>query len=139
MKIAVPYQDGAIHEDFDSCTLFAVYYTDEEGKEVVMKKLVEITHDAVEVLAGLGVRAVVCCDVSGESRKGLEGYGISVHDLFQGEADVAADVLVAGGLDSIAAEGGCGGCGGGCCGAEGSCCGGEDHDHGSCGCGCPEK
>ena len=47
MKIAVPYQDGAIHEDFDSCTLFAVYYTDEEGKEVVMKKLVEITHDAV--------------------------------------------------------------------------------------------
>lgn len=136
MRIAIPYDEGAIHADFDACHIFAIYYTDEDGKEVVMKKLAEIAHDTVEALAGMGVRSIVCGEISEESRKGLEGYGISVHDMFQGEADIAADVLVSGGLDSITAEGGCG-CGGGCgggCGSEGSCCGGDEG--GSCGCGC---
>ena len=140
MVIAVGYDDGAIYSRLADCGLFALYYTDEEGNDIVMKKLAEYdplsggTH--AEFLEELGVSAVVCTEISDGERTDLASRGIVGFSGFEGFADVAADVLMG---NVPYGAGGCGGgsCGG-CCGEDGECgggCGGHDGD-GDCGCGC---
>ena len=149
MIIAIGYDDGAIHASFGKCPMFALYYTNDEGNEIEMKKLAVFDpaegRSPAEFLADIGAAAVVCTDITAEEREELASHGIMGFSGIEGYADIAADVLTGNVPYAPGQElgGGCGSCcggdgvecGGGCCGGheDGECgCGG--HEDGECGC-----
>ena len=140
MKVAVAYENGEIYGHFGHCPQFAVY---EYGQYVTdcRKILVDTSalsgHQAMaDRMRELGVDAVLCGNMGGESKALLLSYGIVPVIGYSGHADTAADLLVTGQLPVAGGEGGCScsgscgcGCGEDCEGDSGCSCGG------SCGCG----
>ena len=138
MIIAISYKEGQIYEHFGHAEMFALYEFNMSEPENVTKRLLEVKdahgHKAMaDLMKANNVDLVLSGHMGAEAKNQLLAYGIIPVAGYCGDADTAADMLIAGTLplvpeDAGACSGGCGGCGGSCgCGDEG-----ED---GGCGCG----
>ncbi len=131
MIIAVAYEDGNIGEHFGHAKCFALYNYTGSTVDECEKSLVDVSdlhgHQAMaDVMREHGVDAVMSQRMGAEAKALLLSYGIVPVAGYQGDADIAADMLVTGQLPVMEDEGGCGGCGGGC----------HHDDEGGCDCGC---
>lgn len=144
MIIAVAYDNGCIHEHFGHCPMFAIYESDPLDSALETKKLVEVKtsgHEGVaELMGSLNADVVICGNIGEGGRKALAQRGIVAYAGFAGDADSAAEMMLAGELPYIPEGGACahhhdGGC---CCHDDGGQCGGchdEDEHEEGCGCG----
>lgn len=134
MIIAVAYDNGNIGEHFGHATCFALYNYTGSTVDECEKSLIDVSDlhghkEMADCMREHGVDAVMSQSMGGEAKAQLLAYGIVPVAGYQGDADVAADMLVTGQLpimeDGGSCSGGCGGCGGGC-----------HHDEGESECGC---
>lgn len=134
MIIAVAYDNGMIGEHFGHAKQFALYDYCGATVDECTKKLVDVSNlhghkEMADFMSENAVDAVMSQSMGGEAKSLLLSYGIVPVVGYQGDADIAADMLVTGQLpivDGGTCSGGCGGCGGGC----------HHDDEGNCDCGC---
>ena len=101
MKIAIPYEDGAIFQHFGHTAAFMIY-TIEDGAVVDSQLLPSggAGHGALAAVLGQdGVQALICGGIGGGARMALSEYGIAVCGGVSGDADEAAQAFAEGVLD----------------------------------------
>lgn len=144
MRVAVAYDalSGDIGAHFGHAEYFAIYDSDAENTCAQSKRLISTEgrsgHSAMaELMRSEGVDAVLSGNIGTAAKAALLSLGIVPVMGYEGPADMAADMLIAGLLpldgsdpDSAWSYGGCGGCSGCASHGDGGCnCGGN------CGCG----
>ena len=145
MRIAIPYENGQVFQHFGHTQQFKIYDTD--GETVTASQIVDTEGQGHGALAGLlsalQVNALVCGGIGEGAKSALAAANIRLYGGVCGEADTAANALLAGLLEydpaaHCAGHGEDGSCGGhgedGSCGGhgEGGHCGGHG-EGGSCG------
>lgn len=138
MVIAVSYADGEIGEHFGHAEKFAFYTYDGADVAGRRKEIVDCSdrhgHEQMaELMKEKKADAVITGRMGAEAWNLLLSYGIVPVPGYEGNADIAADLLITGQLPSPeggSCSGGCGGCGS--CGG----CGGEESGEGCGSCGC---
>ena len=134
MIIAVAYDEGEIGAHFGHAETFALYNYRGADVNDCTKTLIDSSdlhghQQMADLMKENGVDAVLCGNMGPEAKKLLLSYGIVPVAGYEGDADVAADLLLTGQLPIVeggTCSGGCGGCGGDC-----------HHDEdGNCDCGC---
>ena len=100
MKIAVTYENGQIFQHFGHTEQFKVYEV-QEGK-IVASQVVDTNGSGHGALAGvleaLAVDVLICGGIGGGARMALDAAGIQLFGGVSGDADAAAEALVAGKL-----------------------------------------
>ena len=142
MRIAIPYENGQVFQHFGHTQQFKIYDTD--GETVTASQIVDTEGQGHGALAGLlsalQVNALVCGGIGEGAKSALAAANIRLYGGVCGEADTAANALLAGLLEYDPAahcgghgeDGHCGGHGeGGSCGGhgEGGSCGGHCGRH----------
>lgn len=101
MKLAVTYDQGEVFQHFGQTSQFKVYEVD--GKHVVSSEVVGTNGNGHGSLAGylkgLHVTALICGGIGGGARTALSEAGIDLYPGVSGNADKAAESLLAGNLD----------------------------------------
>jgi len=100
MRIAIPYEDGAVFQHFGHSQQFKVYDT-EDGK-ISGEQVVDATgggHGALAgFLSGLQVDTLICGGIGTGAQAALAQAGIKLYNGVTGQADDAAAALLAGSL-----------------------------------------
>ena len=134
MKLAIPYENGAIFQHFGKTKVFKVYEI--ENGSIVSGELLDSNGEGHSALAGrlaeLGVQAVICGGIGEGAQAALIAAGIEICSGAEGNADEAVEAYLNGELTSAGVNcdhhheeghscgGSCGGgeeehsCGGGC-------------------------
>jgi len=98
MKIAVTYEAGEVYQHFGHTAAFKVYEI-ENGK-IVASRVVDTNgsgHSALaDVLAELGVDALICGGIGGCARTALAAANIAIYGGVSGDADEAAEAFAFG-------------------------------------------
>ena len=98
MKIAVTYEAGEVYQHFGHTAAFKVYEI-ENGK-IVASRVVDTNgsgHSALaDVLAELGVDALICGGIGGCARTALAAANIAIYGGVSGDADEAAEAFASG-------------------------------------------
>lgn len=137
IRIAVPYENGAIFQHFGHTQQFKVY--DVENLEVVNSFTIGTEGSGHDALAGFlaagEVDALLCGSIGGGAQTALRSAGIRLFAGVSGNADAAVSALLSGTLEYVESancshhhdshEDGCH-------------CGGQE-DEGGCHCGCGEQ
>ena len=101
MRIAVTYEDGYIFQHFGHSAQFKVY--DVQNGRIVASEIVDTNgsgHGALaSLLSGLNADALICGGIGGGAQMALAAAGIRVFGGVSGDADEAAEALLAGVLD----------------------------------------
>ena len=101
MRIAVTYENGEIFQHFGHTEQFKIY--DVEDGKIISSKVVDAGgsgHGALAgVLSALKVDALICGGIGGGAQMALSDVGIRLYGGVSGNADAAAEALVAGKLD----------------------------------------
>lgn len=128
VKIAIPFEDGAILPHFGKATKFKIYTV--ENDVVASSEVCDtdgVGHEDVALwLVVRGVNAVICSNIGPGALGALAAAGVDALAGVQGDADEAIEQLLAGTLEAVSTAT-CGGHGGGCGGHCGGHCG-----HGGC-------
>lgn len=142
MRIAIPYENGQVFQHFGHTQKFKIYDTD--GEAVTASQIVDTEGQGHGALAGLlsalQVDVLVCGGIGEGAKSALAAANIRLYGGVCGEADTAANALLAGLLEydpaaHCAGHGEDGSCGGhgesGSCGGhgEGGSCGGHCGRH----------
>lgn len=97
MRIAVPYENGAIFQHFGHTEQFKVY--DADGGKVVSTQVISTSGSGHGALAGLlqnlGVDALICGGIGGGAKLALAEAGIQLYGGVSGDADEAVAALLA--------------------------------------------
>lgn len=100
MIIAVPYQNGEIFQHFGHTEAFKLYGVQDGA--VVTTQIAETGGSGHGALAGFlrekGVTDLICGGIGGGARTALAQAGIRLYPGVTGEADKAAEALLAGKL-----------------------------------------
>ena len=100
MRIAIPYENGNVCNDFSSATLFKLY--DTVGGGVAFSQEVSVSGKGDNVLAGFLadqlVTCLICNEISPAAQTALEDWGIQLHAGCSGNADQQITDLLAGTL-----------------------------------------
>lgn len=100
MKIAVPYENGAIFQHFGHTQQFKVYLI--ENGEITGSEIADTNgsgHGALaQFLSHLAVDALICGGIGAGAQNALAGAGIKLYGGVSGEADAAVRALLAGSL-----------------------------------------
>ena len=100
MIIAVPYQNGEIFQHFGHTEAFKLYGV--QDGTVVTTQIAETGGSGHGALAGFlrekGVTDLICGGIGGGTRTALAQAGIRLYPGVTGEADKAAEALLAGKL-----------------------------------------
>ena len=100
MRIAVTYENGEIFQHFGHTEQFKVY--DVENGKIISSEVVDTNgsgHGALAgVLSALHVDALICGGIGGGAQAALAAAGIQLYGGVSGDADAAAEALVAGTL-----------------------------------------
>ena len=100
MIIAVPYQNGEIFQHFGHTEAFKLYGV--QDGTVVTTQIAETGGSGHGALAGFlrekGVTDLICGGIGGGARTALAQAGIRLYPGVTGEADKAAEALLAGKL-----------------------------------------
>ena len=100
MKIAVTHENGQVFQHFGHTREFKVY--DVEDGEVRSARVVDTNGSGHGALAGvlneLGAGVLICGGIGGGARTALAQAGIRLYPGVTGEADKAAEALLAGKL-----------------------------------------
>lgn len=100
MIIAVPYQNGEIFQHFGHTEAFKLYGV--QDGTVVTTQIAETGGSGHGALAGFlrekGVTDLICGGIGGGARTALAQAGIRLYSGVTGEADKAAEALLAGKL-----------------------------------------
>ena len=100
MIIAVPYQNGGIFQHFGHTEAFKLYGV--QDGTVVTTQIAETGGSGHGALAGFlrekGVTDLICGGIGGGARTALAQAGIRLYPGVTGEADKAAEALLAGKL-----------------------------------------
>ena len=100
MIIAVPYQNGEIFQHFGHTEAFKLYGVQDGA--IVTTQIAETGGSGHGALAGLlrekGVTDLICGGIGGGARTALAQAGIRLYPGVTGEADKAAEALLAGKL-----------------------------------------
>ena len=100
MIIAVPYQNGEIFQHFGHTEAFKLYGV--QDGTVVTSQIAETGGSGHVALAGFlrekGVTDLICGGIGGGARTALAQAGIRLYPGVTGEADKAAEALLAGKL-----------------------------------------
>ena len=100
MIIAVPYQNGEIFQHFGHTEAFKLYGV--QDGTVVTTQIAETGGSGHGALAGFlrekGVTDLICGGIAGGARTALAQAGIRLYPGVTGEADKAAEALLAGKL-----------------------------------------
>mgnify|MGYP003547666206 CR=1 FL=1 len=101
MKIAVTYENGMIFQHFGHTAAFKIYEI--ENNEVKSAEVVDTNGHGHGALAGFlqsqGVNVLICGGIGGGAQMALSDVGIRLYGGVSGNADAAAEALVAGKLD----------------------------------------
>ena len=101
MRIAVTYENGEIFQHFGHTEQFKIY--DVEDGKIISSEVVDAGgsgHGALAgVLSALKVDALICGGIGGGAQMALSDVGIRLYGGVSGNADAAAEALVAGKLD----------------------------------------
>ena len=101
MKIAVTYENGEIFQHFGHTETFKIY--DIADGKVVSAEVVDTNGSGHGALAGFlvahGVDTLICGGIGGGAQMALSDVGIRLYGGVSGNADAAAEALVAGKLD----------------------------------------
>lgn len=101
MRIAVTYENEEIFQHFGHTEQFKIY--DVEDGKIISSKVVDAGgsgHGALAgVLSALKVDALICGGIGGGAQMALSDVGIRLYGGVSGNADAAAEALVAGELD----------------------------------------
>lgn len=100
MKIAIPYEDGAIFQHFGKTSQFKLYSAQggSLGPGVVLDTAGSGHGALAQLLQGWGVDVVICGGIGGGARQALGAAAIAIYAGVQGQADDAAQALVDGTL-----------------------------------------
>ena len=100
MIIAIPYQNGQIFQHFGHTEQFKLYQV--EDGQITNKMLIPTNGSGHGALAGLlsrlKVEVLICGGIGGGAQMALAEAGIQLYGGVQGDADAAAEALVAGTL-----------------------------------------
>ena len=100
MRIAVTYENGEIFQHFGHTEQFKVYNV--ENSKIISSEVVDTNgngHGALAgVLSALHVDALICGGIGGGAQAALAAAGIQLYGGVSGDADAAAEALVAGTL-----------------------------------------
>ena len=100
MIIAIPYQNGQIFQHFGHTEQFKLYQV--EDGQITNKMLIPTNGSGHGALAGLlsrlKVEVLICGGIGGGAQMALAEAGIKLYGGVQGDADAAAEALVAGTL-----------------------------------------
>ena len=101
MRIAVTYENEEIFQHFGHTEQFKIY--DVEDGKIISSKVVDAGGSGHGALAGvlstLKVDALICGGIGGGAQMALSDVGIRLYGGVSGNADAAAEALVAGDLD----------------------------------------
>ena len=101
MKIAIPYENGQVFQHFGHSAQFKLY-TVEEGR-ITSAEVVSTDGQGHGALVGFlvrnGVNVLLCGGIGGGAQMALSDVGIRLYGGVSGNADAAAEALVAGKLD----------------------------------------
>lgn len=101
MRIAVTYENGEIFQHFGHTEQFKIY--DVEDGKIISSEVVDAGGSGHGALAGvlstLKVDALICGGIGGGAQMALSDVGIRLYGGVSGNADAAAEALVAGDLD----------------------------------------
>ena len=101
MKIAIPYENGQVFQHFGHSAQFKLY-TAEEGR-ITGAEVVSTDGQGHGALVGFlvrsGVNVLLCGGIGGGAQMALSDVGIRLYGGVSGNADAAAEALVAGDLD----------------------------------------
>lgn len=99
-RIAVAYENGQVFQHFGHTGQFKIY--DVDGKTITGSALASANGGGHGALAGflreLGVDALICGGIGGGARTALAEAGIQIYGGVSGDADAAAEALLAGAL-----------------------------------------
>ena len=100
MKIAIPYEDGAVFQHFGHAQQFKVY--DVEDNKISNEIIVDAAGSGHGALAGflssLQVDTLICGGIGAGAQMALAQAGIRLYGGVTGQADDAAAALLAGTL-----------------------------------------
>ena len=98
MKLAIPFEDGAVFEHFDRAAQFCIYTAaDYRVQDSILLPAAGLSHQALALmLRQSGVDVVLCNQIAEEAALALEAAGLSVHNGITGTADGAAAAYLAG-------------------------------------------
>ncbi len=100
MRIAIPYEDGAVFQHFGHSQRFKVY--DTEDGTISGEQVVDATGSGHGALAGflsdLQVDTLICGGIGAGAQTALAQVGIKLYNGVTGQADDAAAALLAGTL-----------------------------------------
>ncbi|MCD7824992.1 MAG: DUF134 domain-containing protein [Clostridiaceae bacterium] len=100
MRIAVTYENGQVFQHFGHTEQFKIY--DVEENKIASSEVVDTNgqgHGALaEVLNALQADVLICGGIGGGARAALDAVGIKLYGGVTGDADAAAEALLAGSL-----------------------------------------
>ncbi len=100
MRIAVPYEDGAVFQHFGRARQFKLY--DAENGQITGERIQDTGgsgHGALAgFLAGCGAEVLICGGIGPGARDALAGAGIQLRGGVSGGADEAVKAFLAGTL-----------------------------------------
>ena len=100
MRIAIPYENGNICNEFTNTEIFKLY--DTVGGAVAFSQEIPVSGKAPNVLAGFLadqlVTCLVCNEISSEAQTALDDWGIQLYAGCSGNADERVAELIAGTL-----------------------------------------
>ena len=100
-KIAVTYENGEVFQHFGHTKEFKFYTV--EDKKIVDSEIVPTMGSGHSMLADFlllnGVTVLICGGIGGGAQMALSDVGIRLYGGVSGNADAAAEALVAGDLD----------------------------------------
>ena len=98
MKLAIPFEDGAVFEHFDRAAQFCIYTAaDYRVQDSISLPAAGLSHQALALmLRQSGVDVVLCNQITEEAALALEAAGLSVHNGITGTADGAAKGIMLG-------------------------------------------
>ena len=101
MRIAVTYENGDIYQHFGHTEQFKIY--DVQDGKVVESRIIDTNgqgHGALaDILHSLHADILICGGIGGGAQMALAECGIKLFGCVSGNADAAAEALVAGKLD----------------------------------------
>ena len=102
MRIAIPYENGNICNEFTNTEIFKLY--DTVGGSVAFSQEIPVSGKAPDGLAGFLadqlVTCLVCNEISSAAQTALDDWGIQLYAGCSGNADERVAELIAGTLNA---------------------------------------
>lgn len=102
MRIAIPYEDGAVYQHFGHAEQFRLYDIDDEARQITGEQTAGTNgsgHGALAgFLSGLKVDTLICGGIGAGARDALAQAGIQIFGGVSGSAADAVEAFLAGTL-----------------------------------------